>query len=96
MVATAERHREFVAGLAGHSAALRKPKMMSIGWNAATNETRLICDKSHVTAIAHQLPEDAQQAIGHGIVSSGRLQPVSSTSKTSKLMAPDFERLART
>jgi hypothetical protein len=48
----AERHREFIAGLAAERAWLQVSKMMRVRWLAAANEAGLSGDKAQVLPIA--------------------------------------------
>ena len=49
---SAERHREFIAGLATERPWLQVSKMMRVRWLAAANEAGLSGDKAQVLPVA--------------------------------------------
>jgi hypothetical protein len=53
VMAAAQRHSELIAHLAAERRMLGKAQMMRIRGQAATDETRLFGDKSHMFAVAN-------------------------------------------
>jgi len=52
MMDTAERHGEFIAGLATERARLKVAQVMRVGWLATADEAWLFGDRAKVLAVA--------------------------------------------